>query len=850
MMEYFLKKQPPRKKRFTIGFLDENARNEYHGQMMAGVFEAARKYNMNVIRFGHFPLHITDISDSEVNMIFKHIQQYPLDGLLFLGWASVAHHNFKKFKQHFMAMPMLSIGTWFEDIPNIFFPGDGYIRKILLHLITEHHLKRIAYIAPLRPDDRKDVYIAVMNEYGIYHPELYIGENEIANLDFTQRGRKAVTILLDERKIVFDAVVSLYNDETIAIIHELQSRGFKIPDDIAVVSYEDGEIGKLSTPSFTTIYYPWRELGFYGCKKMHELLTTGRVPLATEEPGRIFIRDSCGCLPGSVNRARAGKIEYAGKPLTAISELELHELDQDLQNQINCFDLDVPGLLKSFIMDYQAGSHEFFLAEFQRQLKKISNYQHFSEIEDFVSLFRRALLPYVLAKKESLLWAENLFQQAQVFLQEKKTAAWAQEEIEAKMVNFFLQEIGQELMTHFNLDDIFNSLAMNLSKINIPSCYIFIFKNIYTQENLFDNCLFAFEYTNGVRIQPPSSQSGTPQRNLMKVLFSKNQIHTMNALLLHTGDLFIGYALLEPGPMDERVYQVLNLYISIAICGVMILNKLDKSYKKFIEQSHREGMAEIANGILQNIRNILHSLDASIFQLQDLMNTCPIEALLKTNRSMEEKLNELKFFVTGTPQGKQLLRSYLALGPAFQDLQTGLLEHITRLDQKNNLINDMVTAQQKYTDIHPTLEALDIIPIIEDVLKMNLTTLENNNIQIIKNYHEIPKISAQKTKLFYTLMFLIKNAIGAMSETAATERQLIITIEQTNQYKYIRITDTGYGIPADQLESIFTDGLTTQKSSHGFGLHSCASYIAEMKGKIWVESGGPNKGATFVLQFE
>ena len=51
------------------------------------------------------------------------------------------------------------------------------------------------------------------------------------------------------------------------------------------------------------------------------------------------------------------------------------------------------------------------------------------------------------------------------------------------------------------------------------------------------------------------------------------------------------------------------------------------------------------------------------------------------------------------------------------------------------------------------------------------------------------------------------------------------------------------------LETVFTHGFTTKETGHGFGLHSCANYMAEMGGRMWVESGGGGQGATFVLSF-
>lgn len=836
------------KKRFTVGFLAENSHDEYHGYMMNGVFEAARKYDLNVIRFGHFAEHISTKNDFDIHMILDHIQQYDLNGLLFLGWARAAnleYHDF--FRKRFHSIPILSIGREFDNIPSVYFPGNFYIREILLHLIQVHQLQRIAFIAPFYSDDRIQTYWDTINEYGIFHPELYIDANEIANLDLIQRGRKAVAILLDERKVSFDAVVSLYNNETMSIINELEYRGYKVPDDIVVTSYEDGEIGKFAMPSFTTVYYPWKELGFCGCEKMYELLTQGSIPLSTIVPGRLIIRDSCGCRPNSISHAKAGFKTFT-KPVAEISEAELIQLNQELQNTLNCFMFEGINLFKAFLRDYQAQSNSFFLTELERQFAGISNYHRFLECEDIVSNLRKLLLPYCVQPRKMLLWAEALFLQAQVLLQEKKTAAWALEEIESKMVKLTLQEMGQ-VLTHFNLPNIMDSLEMNLAKLNLPSCYIYLFKNADSQTDLFEDCSLVFEYTDGVRIQSKTNSSGTAKQKLAKILFPEKRVYTMNALLLNTADLFIGFAIFEAGPKDERVYQTLSLNISMAIYGAMLLDKLDSSYKRLVEKSHREGMTEIASGILHNIRNILNSLNVSIQLIKDLINNSSIEDFLKANQLLEDNLHDLTGFIENDPKGKKLMQFYLQLEDPFQDLQLQLLANIDRLNDKVNLINDIVTAQQSYTGIKSVLEILDVVPIIEDALKMNLASLEKNHIKIIKNYHDIPKLWGQRTKLFHILVNLIKNAKEAMLEIPETDRKLIITIEQTSGCKYIRITDTGYGIPADKLESIFAYGYTTKKDGHGFGLHSCGNYMTEMKGKIWAESDGPGKGATFVLEF-
>ena len=51
----------------------------------------------------------------------------------------------------------------------------------------------------------------------------------------------------------------------------------------------------------------------------------------------------------------------------------------------------------------------------------------------------------------------------------------------------------------------------------------------------------------------------------------------------------------------------------------------------------------------------------------------------------------------------------------------------------------------------------------------------------------------------------------------------------------------------NNIESIFAYGYTTKKGGHGFGLHSCANYMTEMKGRLRAKNSETGKGAVFTL---
>lgn len=855
-LEYSLQSLPAKKSRFTIGFLDENLYLKFHSQKMAGVFEAAQKYHANVIRFTDGCLSQAVYQASQTGMIFDQIKQYELDGLIFLGWMKCVYDDIEGFTRRFASLPMVSLGTGYQDIPYVYFSGERYIREILLHLIHVHHFRRIAYIAPFRPDTRNEIYIATMKEYGIYDPDLMVGEGELKNAEFPERAQQAVSILLDQRQVRLEAIVSLYNLETAAILDELKWRGIDVPKDIAVTSYEESEISKYAQPALTTVYFPWFELGFYGCEKMIKLLTQGHVPLSTEIPGEIIYRNSCGCVPNTMKYAGNYTMKENAGTLDTITASQQKKIIAEMATAFPNSQLDFGLLLEAFLNDFHQGSHTAFTAELMLQLAEFPYGLTNLNIENIVSRFRQCLLPFLAHETDTILWAEDIFQQSQILIWRKITGIDGREKVSTKIFNQTLLEIGQILAADFTIHNLLDSLAESLPKLHIPSCYILIFNSIFDFQlpspdgDLFDNCTLIFEYSNHIRLNAGTGKSASARRILSEILGQRDTTYVFWEYLLQINENYTGMVLLEVGPADERIYQALAMHISIALSSAILLQKLEYNYIKHAERAHREGMADISTEILHNFGNTLNSINSSVSILKEAANSSPFADLQKANGLLFKRMNDIGTFFNEDQTGVKLIRFYLQLGSSFAELRKQMLYQIQRLHNKVNLIQEVITTQQNYAGSEGTVEALDIATVIEDAIKMHAGILNKHRIHIAKEFQAIPKVMAQRIKLFHILVNIINNALDAMAETPEPERTLKFVISTDNRGKFLRITDNGCGIPAHLLVKIFENGYTTKKKGNGLGLHNCAGYMAEMNGKIWAESNGPGQGATFVLQFK
>jgi LacI family transcriptional regulator len=108
--------------------------------------------------------------------------------------------------------------------------------------------------------------------------------------------RDAYARLADQvRKAEVDGVVCYQDYTAIGLIMELLTRGLAVPDDVAVVGFDDLPIGNLFTIGVTTYAYPSEGLAEHAVRLMRERLKApGRPPIKVVVPGHLIVRESSG----------------------------------------------------------------------------------------------------------------------------------------------------------------------------------------------------------------------------------------------------------------------------------------------------------------------------------------------------------------------------------------------------------------------------------------------------------------------------------------------------------------------------------------------------------------------------
>jgi LacI family transcriptional regulator len=179
---------------------------------------------------------------------------------------------------------------------------------IVTHLLETHGKRRIYHVdgPPGMPDtaQRRSGLLQVLRDYpaarlvGTTHGSNYAESGLVAGQQ----------ILAECRGELPDAVVAANDQMAIGVLRSLTAAGIRIPEQVAVVGFDDISPGSLSEPPLTTVHQPMRMLGERACDRLLERIAAPGLPPQVELlPTELVLRESCGCPPGTLIRRPIGR---------------------------------------------------------------------------------------------------------------------------------------------------------------------------------------------------------------------------------------------------------------------------------------------------------------------------------------------------------------------------------------------------------------------------------------------------------------------------------------------------------------------------------------------------------------
>jgi signal transduction histidine kinase len=115
---------------------------------------------------------------------------------------------------------------------------------------------------------------------------------------------------------------------------------------------------------------------------------------------------------------------------------------------------------------------------------------------------------------------------------------------------------------------------------------------------------------------------------------------------------------------------------------------------------------------------------------------------------------------------------------------------------------------------------------------------------IVSISKEALRINMQKDLLRVAIFHIMKNAVEATSGGGTVT---VKTFREGDRV-VLMVSDTGYGIPDEEVEFVFRPFFSTKEQGFGMGLPLVKQIVTEHLGELIVKSK-PGKGSTFKLYF-
>ncbi|MES2150926.1 MAG: LacI family DNA-binding transcriptional regulator [Pseudomonadota bacterium] len=210
-------------------------------------------------------------------------------GIILIGqWR---HHD----QLNQLAARQVPIVVWGAQLPQQLYTTVGGDNVSGGELATEHLLKqgrrRIAFLGDVNlpeVEQRHRGYSAALAAHGLEaDPALLV------TVSFLPEGGREAVDELARRGVPYDAVFASSDLLAMTAINTLRGRGIRVPEDIAVVGYDDIELSNYFHPPLTTVRQPIEEAGRALVRALLGLIE-GRGALSEQLPTELIVRASAG----------------------------------------------------------------------------------------------------------------------------------------------------------------------------------------------------------------------------------------------------------------------------------------------------------------------------------------------------------------------------------------------------------------------------------------------------------------------------------------------------------------------------------------------------------------------------
>jgi DNA-binding LacI/PurR family transcriptional regulator len=280
----------------TIGLIVSDIRNPFFASVARGVEDVAREHSYTVV------LCNSDEDLVRESACLKALQTRQVDGVL-LASAGVSDAHLSRLIHAGFPMVLVDRELPHLSVDAVLLDNDGAAYGAVRHLIVRGH-RRIAMISG-RPSISTTTERVAGYQRALLEAGLEVDPRLIVSGESTSEGGVQATLTVLDVDPRPTAIFSGNNLMSIGALHAIGGRGLAVPDDIALVGFDDFPFpwSDAFRPHLTTVAQPTYELGRRAAEMLvHRLKHLQRLQGSPHSPervvleGKLVIRESSGAL--------------------------------------------------------------------------------------------------------------------------------------------------------------------------------------------------------------------------------------------------------------------------------------------------------------------------------------------------------------------------------------------------------------------------------------------------------------------------------------------------------------------------------------------------------------------------
>jgi diguanylate cyclase (GGDEF)-like protein len=493
---------------------------------------------------------------------------------------------------YFSPLPVVSVGWNGQGITGL--SVDNYLgmKDLLNHLIVVHGHKKIACLKTDTPFENIETIerfkgiTDALEEAGLsMDPVLLVDGKAIecirAKLDdrFIAYSWAVLGIqeLLDNRKLIpgkdFTALVARDDPAALGAIEELGRRGYRVPEDVAVIGFDNVIQGRCAIPPLSTVSQSFREQGAGAVRRLDGILNkTVKPGNAVLHTTRVIIRESCGCANRFAKSILGTSCDFG--PSAISGELRQAGMEQLLA-------LVSSGRRANDLLHTVNATTQLFRAAGEDPLE---------------------LVPLVEEMSQNGLIDQNTRTAANVVAGDLAQRLQLMDRMNVEQRRETLDTIDRNIFASYDMQVILPSIEAELPALGARACALVVYVDPAHPDEM-GRVLMSVQGND--RFYGLDDQDEPfPVKDLLPARFwpDSKQPRSWYIQGLHFGTRRIGYLVLEDQGSEGRSFTSLAQRLSGAIEGAFLvqdLNKkqqeLEKAYSEIVSLSNHDPLTNLSN---------------------------------------------------------------------------------------------------------------------------------------------------------------------------------------------------------------------------------------------------------------